>query len=133
MPDKPRPAPITITKPFWDGLAENRLRLQRCDACGQVQFYPRVRCTGCLSDRLDWVDASGKGTIYTFTVARQPTHPAFADEVPQLQGVVELAEGPKMTSTFVDMSPEDLAVGLAVEAVYDHGDDGVTLLRFRPA
>ena len=66
-------------------------------------------------------------------MARQATHPAFADEVPQLLGVVELAEGPRLTTTFVDLGPDDLVVGLPVEAVYDHGPDGMTLLRFRPA
>lgn len=133
LPDKPRPHPIDVTRPFWDGLGEERLRLQRCDDCQSWVYYPRRRCPSCLSDRLTWHDTSGRGTIYTYTVARQPTHPAFADEVPQLLGVVELDEGPRLTTTFVDLGPDDLVVGLPVEAAYDHGADGVTLLRFRPA
>ena len=131
--EKPRPAPIAATKPFWDGLRENRLRIPQCDACDHWVFYPRFRCTNCLSDELTWRDTSGRGTIYTFTVGRQATHPAFADEVPQLLGVVELEEGPRLTTTFEEIAIEELAVGLPVEAVYDHGDDGMTLLRFRPA
>lgn len=130
--DKPRPLPIDVTRPFWDGLAADVVRLQRCDDCGTWVYYPRHRCPSCLSDRLTWHDTSGRGRIYTFTVARQATHPAFADEVPQLLGVVELDEGPRLTTTFVDVGPDDLSVGLPVEAVYDHGDDGLTLLRFRP-
>ena len=133
LPDKPRPHAIDVTRPFWDGLNEERLRLQRCDDCQTWVYYPRRRCPSCLSDRLTWHDTSGQGTIYTWTVARQATHPAFADEVPQLLGVVELAEGPRLTTTFVDLGPDDLVVGLPVEAVYDHGPDGMTLLRFRPA
>ena len=132
-PDKPRPAAIAVTKPFWDGLSQERLRLQRCQACGTWIYYPRIRCSECLSDDLVWHDTSGQGTVYTYTVARQATHPAFADEVPQLLGVVQLAEGPRLTTTFVGIAADELAVGLAVEAVYDHGDDGITLLRFRPA
>jgi uncharacterized OB-fold protein len=131
-PEKPRPHPIDVTRPFWEGLATERLRLQRCDDCEAWIYYPRRRCPSCLSDHLTWHDTSGRGTIYTYTVARQPTHPAFADEVPQLLGVVELAEGPRLTTTFVGLGPDDLVVGLPVEAVYDHGPDGMTLLRFRP-
>ena len=130
---KPRPAPIAVTKPFWDGLNQNRVRLQRCGACQQWVFYPRYRCTNCLSDQLAWFDVSGRGTIYTFTVGRQATHPAFVDEVPQLLGVVELEEGVRMTTTFVEVAAEELSIGMAVEAVFDHGEDGMTLLRFRPA
>jgi uncharacterized OB-fold protein len=133
LPAKPRPTPIDATRPFWDGLTEGRVRLQRCDDCATWVYYPRRRCPSCLSERLAWHDTSGRGRVYTYTVARQATHPAFADEVPQLLGVVELDEGPRLTTTFVDVGPDDLAVGLAVEAVFDPGDDGVTLLRFRPA
>lgn len=131
-PDKPRPHPIEVTRPFWDGLNGNTVRLQRCDACQTWVYYPRLRCPSCLSDRLTWHDTSGRGTVYTYTVARQATHPAFADEVPQLLGVVELEEGPRLTTTFVEVGADDLRVGLPVEAVFDHGTDGQTLLRFRP-
>jgi len=129
----PRPVPIDVTRPFWDGLAADEIRLQRCRDCGSWVFYPRPRCTTCLSDALDWRTASGRATVYSFTIARQATHPAFAAEVPQLLAIVELDEGVRMTSTLVDVAPEDLRVGLAVEPVFDHGTDGVTLLRFRPA
>jgi uncharacterized OB-fold protein len=76
---------------------------------------------------------SGRGTVYSYTVARQATHPAFEAELPQLLAIVELDEGVRMTTTIVDVAPEDLRVGLAVEAHFDHGADGMTLLRFRPA
>jgi uncharacterized OB-fold protein len=75
---------------------------------------------------------SGRGTVYSYTVARQATHPAFEAEVPQLLAIVELDEGVRLTTTIVDVAPEDLRVGLGVEAHFDHGDDGTTLLRFRP-
>ncbi len=132
MDEHPRPVPIDVTRPFWDGLANDEVRLQRCRACGSWVFYPRPRCSTCLSDELDWHTVSGRGTLYSYTVARQPTHPAFAADVPQLLAIVELAEGVRMTTTLVDAAPDDLCVGLPVTAVFDHGDDGITLLRFRP-
>jgi uncharacterized OB-fold protein len=129
----PRPVAIDVTRPFWDGLAAGEVRLQRCRACGAWVFYPRPRCSACLSDELDWHTVSGRGTLYTYTVARQPTHPAFAAEVPQLLAIVELEEGVRLTTTLVEVAPEDLRVGLPLAPVFDHGSDGVTLLRYRAA
>ena len=129
----PRPDPIDVTRPFWDGLAEDQVRLQRCRECSSWVFYPRPRCSHCLSAALDWHTVPGRGTVYSYTIARQATHHAFAAEVPQLLAIVELDEGVRMTTTLVDVAPDDIRIGLAVTAVFDHGDDGVTLLRFRPA
>ena len=65
-------------------------------------------------------------------MTRQPIHPAFADETPQVQAIVELDEGIRMTTTLVDVEPDRVAVGATVEPVFDDGPDGITLLRFRP-
>jgi uncharacterized OB-fold protein len=129
----PRPVAISVTRPFWDGLAVDEVRLQRCRACAAWVFYPRPRCAACLSADLEWHTVSGRGTVYSYTVARQATHPAFAAEVPQLLAIVELDEGVRMTTTIVGVAPDDLRVGLSVAPVFDHGSDGMTLLRFRPA
>lgn len=130
--ERPRPLPIPVTRPFWDALARGEVLLQHCAACGTWVYYPRIRCPHCLSDDLPWERVRGTGTVYTFTIGRQPTHPAFADDVPQLIAVVELDEGPRLTTTLVEVAPEDIVVGMAVEPVFDAGDDGITLLRFRP-
>ncbi len=133
---KPRPEPTPTSAPFWAGLDEGVVRIQRCDACGTWVHYPRARCPHCLSDRLAWHDVSGHGTVLTFTVARQATARPFADEVPQLLAVVELDEGVRMTTTLVDVVPEAIAVGMPVVPVFDHlpgdGAAAATLLRFRP-
>jgi uncharacterized OB-fold protein len=130
---KPRPVPTPTSAPFWDALRDERIRIERCDACGQWVHYPRRRCPQCLSDRLSWQDVPGSGTVYTFTVARQPSTPLFADEVPQIIAVVGLDGGPRVTTTLVGVDPDDVVVGMPVAPVYDHGEDGVTLLRFRPS
>jgi uncharacterized OB-fold protein len=129
---KPRPEPTPVSQPYWDALRDERVELQRCDACGRWVYYPRSRCPACLSPRLTWTPVDGLGTVYTFTVAEQPTAPPFADEVPQLLAVVELAEGVRLSTTLVDVDPGAIRVGLPVAPVFDHGDDGLTLLRFRP-
>jgi uncharacterized protein len=129
---KPRPVPTPVSQPFWDALRDERVALQRCDECDRWVYYPRSRCPRCLSDRLTWTTVDGRGTVYTFTVAEQPTAPPFADEVPQVLAVVELTEGVRVSTTLVDVDPGAVEVGLPVEPAFDHGDDGITLLRFRP-
>jgi uncharacterized protein len=128
---KPRPVPTPVSQPFWDALHDERVILQRCDECAAWVYYPRARCPECLSDRLEWHEVSGGGTVFTFTVTHQPTAPAFADEMPQLIAVVELDEGVRLTSTLVDAEPGAVHIGAHVVPVFDHGDDGLTLLRFR--
>jgi uncharacterized OB-fold protein len=133
QPPKPRPVPTPTSEPFWDGLAVEEVRLQHCLDCGGWVFYPRSRCSHCLGDRLEWRAVSGAGLIFTFSVATQPTFSAFADEVPQIIAVVELPEGVHLTTTIVEADPADVRVGASVVPVFDHGDDGLTLLRYRLA
>jgi len=132
-PAKPRPHPTPTSAPYWDGLAAGEVRVQRCDACGTWVHYPRHRCPSCLSDRLSWHTIDPDGGVYTFTVARRPTHPAFADEVPQIIAVIELQHGVRMTTTLVGVEPDAVRIGLPVKALFDPGEDGVTVLRFSPA
>lgn len=131
--EKPLPQPTPVTQPFWAGLAEGRVRVQRCLDCGGWVFYPRSHCSHCLSDRLEWRDVSGAATLYSFTITRQPTAPFFADEVPQRLAVVELAEGIRMTSTLVDVADADIRIGMKLKPVFDRVSDTVTMLRFAPA
>ena len=130
---KPRPLPTTVTQPFWDSLARERIVVQRCNACGGWVHYPRSRCSHCLSDDLTFTEVDGAAAVYTFTVARQATAAPFAYEVPQIIAIVELDAGVRFTTTLVDVAPEAVRVGMRVAPVFDHGDDGMTLLRFRPA
>jgi uncharacterized OB-fold protein len=129
---KPRPVPTPVSQPFWDALRDERVVLQRCDQCATWVYYPRRRCPHCLSERLTWTEVDGRGIVYTFTVAVAPTAPPFADEVPQLLAIVELTEGVRVSTTLVDVDPAAIVIGMAVAPVFDHGDDGITLLRFRP-
>src|SRR5262245_22251233 len=89
----PLPTPTPTSAPFWEGLRDGVFKLQKCDDCSAWVFYPRNRCSHCLSDALSWHEVSGAGTLYTYTIARQPTSPHFAKDVPQRLAVVELDEG----------------------------------------
>ena len=128
----PRPVPIDVTRPFWDGLAADEIRLQRCRDCGSWVFYPRPRCSTCLSDALDWQTVSGRATVYSFTIARQATHPAFAAEVPQLLAIVELDEGVRMMTNVVGCPNAGLQIGMPLEVTFERVSDEVALPKFRP-
>ena len=129
---KPIPRPSGTTRPFWDGLNERKVQIQRCDGCDSWVFYPRTRCPSCLSDQLIWREVSGRGVLYTYTLARQPTAPHFADETPQQLAVVELDEGVRMTSTLVNVEPSDIVIGMRLRPYFDQVTDAVTLLRYQP-
>ena len=129
---KPIPRPSPTTRPFWDGLNERKVQIQRCDGCDSWVFYPRTRCPSCLSDLLIWREVSGQGVLYTYTLARQPTAPHFADETPQQLAVVELDEGVRMTSTLVNVEPSDIVIGMRLRPYFDQVTDAVTLLRYQP-
>jgi hypothetical protein len=127
---KPRPVPTPVSEPFWDALGDERVVLQHCAACHAWVYYPRARCPRCLSDELAWEKVAGTGVVFTFTVAPEPTAPPFADEVPQVIAVIELDEGVHVTST-IEGDMAAVRIGARVTPSFDHGDDGLTLLRFR--
>jgi uncharacterized protein len=131
--DKPLPTPTPTSAPFWDGLKEGVVKLQKCNDCGVWVFYPRSRCSNCLSDSLEWHEVSGNGTLYTFTIARQPTSPHFSTEVPQQLAVVELDEGVRLTTTLVNIREADIKIGMRLKPYFEPVTDDVTLLRYQPA
>lgn len=129
---KPLPRPTLISKPFWDGLREERLLIQRCRECGSLQHYPRPHCIRCLSLDLEWTQASGRGTVYSYTIVRRAANPAFAEDVPYVLAVIELEEGPHLSGNVVGVPPEEVRIGMPVEAVFDHVTPEATLLKWRP-
>lgn len=131
--EKPLPVPTPVSQPWWDALREGHIRMQRCRDCDGWVFYPRSRCNHCLSDRLEWQPVSGDAVLHTYTISRQPTAPHFADEVPQLIAVAELAEGVRVTTTLVNVAEDQIRIGMRLKPVFDAVSEEVTLLRFEPA
>lgn len=129
---KPLPEPSALTEPFWQGLRRREVRIQRCGECQRYVFYPRALCPYCLSDRLEWVRASGKGRVYSYTVVRRAMHPAFQAEVPYVFAIIELEEGVRLPSNVINCRPEDLRVDMPVKAVYHDVTSEITLLKFEP-
>lgn len=129
---RPQPRPTDLSADFWAATAEGRFIIQRCSKCSEAIFYPRINCPQCGSRDLVNEDASGAGTVFTYTIARRPTHRAFAEAGPYVIAIVELAEGPHVTTNIVEVDPEDVHVGMPVEVTYAADVDGVALPLFRP-
>ena len=130
--EKPLPEPSDVSRPYWEGLTEGELRLQRCAQCRRYVFYPRRFCPHCLCERLDWVPASGRGKVYSYTIVRRAMNPAFAAEVPYVFAIVELEVGPRVTTNIVNCPPEDVRVDMPVKAAYDRVTAEISLLKFEP-
>jgi uncharacterized OB-fold protein len=131
--DKPLPTPTPATQPFWDALREHRLMLQRSKKTGKVIYYPRSVSPHGPKDELTWVECSGKGKVYSYTVARRPTAPQWSNDGPYVLAMVEIAEGAMLTANLVSCSPEDVRIGMKVRAVFQDVTPEVTLLQFEPA
>jgi uncharacterized OB-fold protein len=127
----PLPRPTRLSKPFWDACREERLLVQRCQDCGTYVFIPQPCCGSCLSENLEWVESSGRGTLYSFTTVHRPQQPSF--EVPYTVVIVELEEGYHMLSNLVGVEPEDVAIGTPLEVVFEKRSDEITLPLFRPS
>lgn len=132
MYEKPLPVIDGESRPFWQAAREKRLKIMRCRACGRHFFYPRELCPHCHSAAVEWTRASGRGTIYTFTIARRPAGPAFKPDVPYVVALVELDEGPRLMTNIVAADVEKVRIGQKVEAVFEDVTDEVTLVKFAP-
>ena len=107
---KPLPRVNAINRPFFEGCNQDRLMLQRCKApsCGKHVYFPRVCCPYCKGGELEWVQASGAGTIVSYTLIHRPNHPSFFPEAPYYFIAVRLREGPLMYSR-LDERPDAAA------------------------
>ena len=108
---RPLPHPSILAQPFWDGCRRHELVVQHCERCSTFVFYPRATCPHCGARELTWETVSGNATLFTFTIARRPTHRLLADRVPYVIAVVRLDEGPHLTSSVVDVALGTVVIG----------------------
>lgn len=125
------PVPTEISAPFWEGLKAERLLIQQCNQCSHWVFYPRRHCPQCLAHELTWREVNGEATLYSFTVTRIATLPDFADEMPQMLAVIELAQGVRINSNLVGLDESEVKIGMRLQPVFAEVDaKGTRLLRF---
>ena len=128
---RPRPA-LTLDNKWWfDAAKDHRLMIQRCSKCQTLRHPPRPRCDKCGSYEWNALEASGRGTVYSYVVAHYPQVPAF--DYPLPIALVDLEEGTRLVADLVDVDPADVKVGMAVEVVWQDHDEDLTLPGFKPA
>lgn len=131
---RPLPLPDDISRFYWDGARDGRLLLQRCLRCSKYQYPPDVACVHCQSVEIEPSEVSGRGQIWSYVVVGRVFHEGFSAAVPYVVGLIELEEqdGLRLLTNVVDVSPDAVRVGMAVEVTFeDHGE--IVLPQFRPA
>jgi uncharacterized OB-fold protein len=126
------PEPSPETKPYWDAIRAGRLSIQHCDDCGEHVFYPRLICPACMSDRLSWIDVSGRGEVYSFTIVRR-TGPGHKSMVPYVVTLITLEEGPRMMSWLRTGDLDAIRIGMPVKLGFAKGEGDNVLPVFEPA
>lgn len=134
LPKINRPAPgiSDDTRFFWEGARAGKLLIQRCKGCGNLRHPPGPVCPKCHSFEWDTLEASGRGTIYSFVVMHYPEVPSF--DHPNAIGLIELEEGTRLVAQLICVAPSDVQIGQKVRVefnTFEAGDGDMVLPQFR--
>jgi len=134
--ERPLPTPITPEcRPYWEGARDGKLMITKCRACGKPFMYPRVSCPFCASRDIGWVQASGRGRLFSFEIAHQILNKAFKVKTPVVLAMVELEEGPRLLTNLVGIAPDpkQIRCDMPVEVCFEKLTEEISLPMFRPA
>ena len=120
------------SQPYWEGLKERRLMLQRCADCGKVRHYPRPVCSACHSMESDWFEASRRGTLHSWSVSRHAFHPSFKPDLPMTFVTVDLDEGVRLLGIYKGAGEPDIGAAVVIRFEDVRGAD-FTLPVIHPA
>lgn len=130
---KPLPVLDPETRPFWEACRRGRLMLQRCSDCGHIRFPPTRFCARCRSAKCEWIDSKGEGKVFSWIVVRHPVpRDVYAQDVPYVVALIELAEGVRIPSNIVGCVPEDVTAGMSVSVTFRAVTPDITLPLFQP-
>lgn len=99
---------------------KGQLHLQFCLDCNRYIFYPRSLCPYCWGTNVSWRELSGKGQVFTYTIVNISALPEFNEKTPYIFAVIELDEGIRMPANIIDCSPEQITIGMSVEATFKY-------------
>lgn len=127
---RPRPSTNLDNQFFFDGAKDGKLLIQKCSSCGALRHPPGPMCPSCRS--LEWatIEASGRGTVYSFVTNHYPQVPSF--DYPLNVSLIELEEGVRLVSNVVGVEADAVEIGMAVEVEFEDHDDELSLPSFRP-
>jgi uncharacterized OB-fold protein len=118
---RPVPIPDADSAPFWDACRAGHLTAQRCEACGHWRWPPAAVCPHCRKLGGVWTSLRGAGTVSSFVVVHQATHPDFTGAVPYTIAFIALDEAPDellLQSNIIACPWDDVRVGMRVEVTY---------------
>ncbi|RQW29718.1 DNA-binding protein [Rhodobacteraceae bacterium CH30] len=130
LPARPQPGVSDENRFFWDGLKAKKLLIQRCSACGTLRNPPGPACPSCHSLASDHVEASGKGTIYSYSVVHHPALPDMPQ--PNPVGLIELEEGVRLVAGLVGVATDNIRIGAPVALEFLDCANDLVLPVFRP-
>lgn len=131
--EKPRPILRGEEAPFFAAAAEGRLVIQRCPVCQRAVFYPRTLCPHCHDGVPEWTDASGKATVYSFSVLQRAGLPGFEADVPYVVALVDLEEGVRMMANIVNVPPDEVRIGMPVSVTFERRAEDFVVPQFERA
>jgi len=111
--------------PYWEGANQGKLLIKLCKDCGKTHWYPRAICPHCFSTDTVWIEASGKGVIYSFSTM------STSDQTYTL-AYITLAEGVTVMSNIVGCQSKDVSIGLPVCVTFVHSASGQAIPVFIP-
>ena len=134
----PVASPDGLDAPFWNGLNEEKLLLQRCGGCGKWQWGPEWICHRCLSFDMGYEETRADGVIYSYERVWHPVHPALKEQGPYLVVLVELphADDVRLVGNLLGDPRAPVAIGARVKGAFEHHDDAepkYTLLQWTRA
>jgi len=129
---KPLPESSVESKPFWEACKRHELVVPRCAKCTHHWFPASATCPKCWSTEWAWAKVSGQGKVYSFGVYHRAYDKSFQEELPYALVIVELAEGPRLTTNVVGCKPAALSCDMPVEVVFEDVTEARTLYKFKP-
>lgn len=129
--DRLAPRHFSFTEPFWKATRDRKLLLQYCRVTGRYQFFPKPISVFTGGQDLEWREVSGRGEIFSYTVARIG-RPPFAGHTPYLIATVTLDEGVNVIANIIGCEIDRIAIGMRVRAAWAPLPDGTHVLLFEP-
>jgi len=120
------PESTVDTKSYWEAANQERLLFGRCKACDEAHFYPRTRCPRCLGADTELVEATGDGTLYSYSIMRRA-------KTPYAIAYVTLSEGVTMMTNIIGCSPDQLRIGMKLRVDFQASENGQKVPMFKPA
>ncbi|WP_179272944.1 MULTISPECIES: Zn-ribbon domain-containing OB-fold protein [unclassified Rhodococcus (in: high G+C Gram-positive bacteria)] len=119
MSTRPLPVPSSWSAPFWKATADHKLTVQKCVHSGELLMYPRLVSPFSLTDELEWIECSGRGEVYTYTIQEAGAPSGFEDALPYVIAVVKLEEGPQLMTNIVGPDRLDVRCGSTVQVTFE--------------